>query len=127
MRMATISLWNVNMNSDAKTLTDIKQRFARDFLDVVVLRLIQVKPRWGYEIMTEVRNAFQIKIGAGRIYPLLSGLEANGLIKSRWRYEGRKRKKLYEITPQGIQFLESVHNFLKEQVAMHELHKRILV
>ena len=115
------------MNEAAETLTDIKQRFARDFLDVVVLRLIQVKPRWGYEIMAEIKNTFQIKTGASKIYPLLTSLEANGFIKSRWKYEGRKRKKLYEITPQGVKFLESVYNFLKEQVSMHELHKRILV
>jgi len=115
------------MNRDIKTQTVVRQRFARSFLDVVVVRLIQVKPRWGYEIMAEIRNTFQIKIGASKIYPLLSSLEANGFIKSRWKYEGRKRKKLYEITPQGAQFVESVHNFLKEQVSMHELHKRILV
>ena len=115
------------MNEAAGTLTDIKQRFARDFLDVVVLRLIQVKPRWGYEIMAEIRSTFQVKTGASKIYPLLTSLEANGFIKSRWKYEGRKRKKLYEITPQGVKFLESVYNFLKEQVSMHELHKRILV
>jgi DNA-binding PadR family transcriptional regulator len=115
------------MSEAAETLTDIKQRFARDFLDVVVLRLIQVKPRWGYEIMAEIKNTFQIKAGASKIYPLLNSLEANGFIKSRWKYEGRKRKKLYGITPQGVKFLESVYNFLKEQVSMHELHKRILV
>jgi len=115
------------MNEAAETLTDIKQRFARGFLDIVVLRLIQVKPRWGYEIMAEIRSTFQIKTGASKIYPLLMSLEANGFIKSRWKYEGRKRKKLYEITAQGAQFVESVHNFLKEQVSMHELHKRILV
>jgi len=115
------------MNDNAETLTDIKQRFARNFLDVIVVRLVQVKPRWGYEIMAEIRNTFQINVGASKIYPLLSGLEANGFIKSRWKYEGRKRKKLYEITSQGAQFLESVHNFLKEQVSMHELHKRIFV
>jgi len=115
------------MNWTAGTLTDIKRRFAKDFLDVVVLRLIQVKPRWGYEIMAEIGNTFQIKTGASKIYPLLTSLETHGFIKSRWKYEGRKRKKLYEITPQGAQFVESVHNFLKEQVSMHELHKRILV
>jgi len=115
------------MNEAAETLTDIKQRFAKDFLDVVVVRLIQVKARWGYEIMAEIRNTFQIKTGASKIYPLLNRLEANGFIKSRWKYEGRKRKKLYEITPQGAQFIESVHNFLKEQVSIHELHKRVLV
>jgi len=115
------------MNEAAKPLTDIKQRFAMDFLDVVALKLIQVKPRWGYEIMAEIKNTFQIKIGASKIYPLLGSLEANGFIKSRWSYEGRKRKKLYEITPQGAEFLESVYNFLKEQVSTHELHKRILV
>jgi len=115
------------MNETAETLTDIKQRFARGFLDIVILKLIQVKPRWGYEIMAEIRSTFQIKAGASKIYPLLMSLEANGFIKSRWKYEGRKRKKLYEITPQGAQFVETVHNFLKEQVSMHELHKRILV
>ena len=115
------------MNGAAESLTDIKQRFARDFLDVVVLRLIQVKPRWGYEIMAEIKNTFQIKTGASKIYPLLISLEANGFIKSRWKYEGKKRKKLYDITPQGVKFLDSVYNFLREQVSMHELHKRILV
>jgi len=115
------------MNKDAGPLTDIKRRFARDFLDVIVLRLIQVKPGWGYEIMAEIRSTFQVKIGAGKIYPLLGSLEANGFIKSRWSYEGRKKKKLYEITPQGAELLESVNNFLKEQVSMHELRRRILV
>jgi len=127
MRRIAISVWNAKMNGAAKPLTDIRQRFATGFLDVMILRLIRVRPRWGYEIMAEIKNTFQIKAGASKIYPLLMSLEANGFVKSRWKYEGKKRKKLYEITPRGAQFLESVHNFLKEQVSMHELHKRILV
>jgi len=115
------------MSEEVRQPTDIKQRFAKDFLDVVVVRLIRAKPRWGYEIMAEIRDTFQIKIGASKIYPLLNTLEKKGFIKSRWKYEGRKRKKLYEITPQGTQFVESVYNFFKEQVSIHELHKRILI
>jgi len=42
----------------------------------------------------------------GTLYPLLAYLESEGLITAREIYVGRRRKKIYELTPQGEKQLD---------------------
>jgi len=106
---------------ESETLTDLavkefRQRFAKDFLDILVLRLIQAEPMWGYKIIRKVEKIFEIKIRHGALYPLLNSLEMNGLLKSKQEVRGRRARKVYEITPKGMQLLDSYHDFLREQL-----------
>ena len=92
------------------------QRITRNFLDILILRLIQAEPMWGYKIIKKSKMLFDIKLRHGALYPLLNSLEAEGYARSeKITKEGRVRK-VYKITPKGIQLVDAYHDFLKEQL-----------
>ncbi len=94
----------------------IVQRITRNFLDILVLRLIQAEPMWGYKIIKKTERLFGIKIRHGALYPLLNSLETEGYTRSeKMTKEGRVRK-VYKITSKGIQLLDVYNEFLKEQL-----------
>jgi len=94
------------------------ERFAKDFLDILLLRLIHMEPMWGYKIIKKVETLFNVKLRHGALYPLLNALEADGFLTSKKEIRGRRMRKVYEITPKGTQLVESYHNFLREQLQM---------
>jgi len=97
---------------------EFRERFARDFLDILVLRLIHSEPMWGYKIIKKVEKLFNIKLRHGALYPLLKELKANGFLISKEEVRGRRVRKVYEITPKGTQLVESYYDFLREQLQM---------
>lgn len=114
------------MSSKEELLQEFRQRFAKDFLDIGILRLIHIHPRWGYEIIREVNKIYTIKKGASTVYPLLGLLETKGFVRSKWRLEGERRKRIYEITPRGIELIDSFYDFLKEQIIIFDYYKKAL-
>ncbi len=77
------------------------RRLKRGILKFALLKLLSEMPRHGYDLM----RAFREKgwgAGAGSIYPILSALEAAGLIVG--RDEGERRT--YEISDKGRRLLE---------------------
>ncbi len=78
--------------------------FERGDLKFVILRLISRKPMHGYEVMQalEEESGGGYKASPGSVYPTLQMLEDEGLVRSK-EEEG---KKIYEITPEGEQYLE---------------------
>lgn len=97
-------------------IEEIRQRFAKVFLDVLVLKLIQLEPMWGYRIIKETERLFGIKPRHGAIYPLLHSLEVKGFLRSRRQIKDGRVRKVYETTSKGIQLIDSYHDFLKEQL-----------
>jgi DNA-binding PadR family transcriptional regulator len=76
----------------------------RIFLKLIVLKIIKDRPTHGYDIIKtiEARSEGRWTPSAGSIYPILEGLETNGIIRS----EEVERKKVYAITPKGEIALE---------------------
>jgi DNA-binding PadR family transcriptional regulator len=77
------------------------KRLKRGILKFALLKLVAEMPRHGYDLM----RAFREKgwgAGAGSVYPILSALEAAGLIVG--RDEGDRRT--YEISDKGRRLLE---------------------
>jgi len=103
-------------NLDEDLSGDMKRRFIKSFLDLVVLKLVQDEPMWGYKILKKTKAAYQIKLRHGALYPLLSTLEANGFIKGKKELQKGRIRKVYQITPKGTQLLETCQNFLKQQL-----------
>jgi DNA-binding PadR family transcriptional regulator len=99
----------------------IVQRFSKNFLDILVLRLIQAESMWGYKIIKRTQGLFGIKLRHGAIYPLLNSLEANGFLRSKLEVHGRRKRKVYEITSRGIQFVSVYYDFLREQLQMLDI------
>ena len=73
----------------------------------VVLYLLKSKPLSGYEILKELSRLTSGKFvpSPGTLYPLLSYMEAEGLIEARESYVGRRKKKIYALTAAGEEHL----------------------
>lgn len=96
--------------------TGIVQRIFRNFLDVMVLKLVQAEPMWGYKIIKHVEEQYGIKLRHGALYPLLNNLEKKGFLRSRKEAEGGRVRKIYEITSRGIQLVDAYNEFLRNQL-----------
>jgi len=74
----------------------------------------------------EVNKMYEIKKGPSTIYPLLVLLEAKGFIKGEWKLEKGRKKRIYKITPSGIELIDSFYDFLKEQLSIFDYYKKTL-
>ncbi|MCW4016650.1 MAG: PadR family transcriptional regulator [Candidatus Bathyarchaeota archaeon] len=97
------------------------QRITRNFLDVLILRLIQTEPMWGYKIIKKTEKLFEIKLRHGALYPLLNTLEYEGYAKSKKTTKKGRVRKVYTITPKGTQLVDAYYSFLKEQLEKMDL------
>jgi DNA-binding PadR family transcriptional regulator len=88
------------------------QVFEAGEVKYVILRLLQEKPRHGYEIM----KALEERLGGwytpspGTVYPTLQLLEDQGYVRA-VETEG---KKVYHITPEGEAFLHEHREFTED-------------
>ena len=74
--------------------------FEQGDLKFVILRLLDEKPRHGYEIIKEIEERFggMYSPSPGTVYPTLTMLEDLGYARARPEESG---KKIYEITEEG--------------------------
>ncbi len=79
--------------------------FEQGDLKYVILRLLEEKPRHGYEIIKELEDRFggAYSPSPGTVYPTLTMLEDLGYAKVSQDEKGRKT---YEITPEGAAYLK---------------------
>jgi PadR family transcriptional regulator PadR len=103
-------------NQDQALIQNMKRRFVKSFLDMVILQLIQTKPMWGYKILKETESLYQVKLRHGALYPLLNTLEAKGYIKSTKQLQKGRIRKVYNITQKGTNLIKTYQNFLKQQL-----------
>ncbi len=75
---------------------------------LVILNLLHEKPQYGYELIktlkTRSNDVFDMK--EGTLYPILHKLENDELIQSSNQMVSGRMRKVYTITPKGIQLLE---------------------
>jgi DNA-binding PadR family transcriptional regulator len=101
---------------------EIVQRITRNLLDIQILRLVQVQPMWGYRVKKQVETKFDVKLRHGALYPLLNELEHRRFLTSQKEQQGGRTRKVYKITREGKQYVETYHDVLKEQIKMHDLN-----
>jgi DNA-binding PadR family transcriptional regulator len=83
---------------------------------MLILRLVEAEPTWGYDIIKKTETAYQVKLRHGALYPMLKKLEEKGFVKSRKELQKGRVRKIYEITIKGKQILKAYHDSLKEQI-----------
>jgi DNA-binding PadR family transcriptional regulator len=73
----------------------------------VILGLLKWEPRTGYDVkrVTDISTRFFWRASYGQIYPELRSLEQAGLVLARDAPYGRRRRRVYELTPAGEQAL----------------------
>ena len=87
----------------------IDERFLKSFAAVQCLSLISNGHAHGYDLMKFFEKTYNVKVSAGKLYPVLQWLEDKEYIKGEWAYtEGKPGKKTYELTPKGEEFLLEV-------------------
>ena len=74
----------------------------RGALSVCVLAIVADEETYGYEIAQRVRTAGLGTVKGGTLYPILTRLEADGLVTSSWREgDGGPGRKYFAITAAG--------------------------
>jgi len=99
----------------------IVRRIFRNFLDVIVLRLVQIEPMWGYKIIKRVEEQYEITLRHGALYPLLNNLEKKGFLRSRKEAKEGRVRRVYEVTSKGIQLLDAYIKVLQEQIQKQDI------
>lgn len=85
---------------------DINKQLKKGVLSILVLEMISIKDRYGYELIQELdeTSSGYYKLKEGSLYPVFYRLEDDGLIESYKVEVGEKRKvprKYYKITDSG--------------------------
>jgi len=100
---------------------EIVQRITRNLLDIQLLRLIQMQPMWGYKIKKEVETKFDVRLRHGALYPLLNAMEQKGFLTSQKQQQGGRTRKVYTITKNGKEYIETYKGILKEQIQKQDI------
>ena len=101
---------------------EIVQRIIKNLLDIQLLRMVQAQPLWGYKIKKKVETNFQIKLRHGALYPTLNLLEQKGFLTSQKQTKGGRARKVYTITTNGKEYLQSYYDVLNEQIEGADLN-----
>ena len=100
---------------------ELVQRMIKNLLEIQLLRMVQAQPLWGYIIKKKVETNFQIKLRHGALYPMLNSLERRGFLTSQQQTQGGRVRKVYTITKDGKEYLQSYYDILKEQLEGKDL------
>jgi transcriptional regulator len=76
-------------------------------LDLLLLAILSEGPAHGYAVIEVLRqqSGGLFDLPEGTIYPALHRLEEQGLLKSRWKDDAPRRRRVYELTTKGQQAL----------------------
>ncbi len=78
-------------------------------LELCMLALLAREERYGYEITQALNSNGGLGLSEGTIYPLLTRLQREGLISSRWQESpAGPPRKYYRLSEKGEKALESM-------------------
>ena len=100
------------------TLSQIEWK--RGSAEMLILSLIEARPRHGYEIskLIEQRSGGAVRFHVASLYPLLYRLERRGWIQGRWVEKAdQRRRRYYRLTPAGRRILAAQLRGWREFVA----------
>jgi PadR family transcriptional regulator PadR len=100
-------------------------RYRRTVLEVAILASLADNTAHGYDLAEQITAVAgdQVCVDTGSMYRLLRAMEEQGLVSSSWQtQETGPSRRVYVITPRGIEALEQLAGFLSHRaVAMQRL------
>ena len=77
-------------------------------LDMLLLAALSDAPLHGYAVIEHLRerSSGTFDLPEGTIYPALHRLEHAGHLRSRWSNAAGRRRRVYELTPSGVDALQ---------------------
>ncbi len=76
---------------------------------LLILQLLKEGDKYGYEMTRELetRSDSLFTLKEGTLYPILHGLESDGMIEAYWEdTELARKRKYYRITKKGLKLLD---------------------
>ena len=89
------------------TTKKIQENLTKNLLSPIILDLLDDQPMCGYQIIKAIQETYGVKFGASTIYPLLKHLDEKNLVCNEWKIENRRPKKVFRLTQQGQNDLNS--------------------
>jgi PadR family transcriptional regulator, regulatory protein PadR len=88
--------------AELRSITELR----RGVLGPCVLALLEVRPRFGLELVRELDAAGGLLTSDGTVYPLLNRLRDAGLVTSQWQDRpGERARRYYFLTEVGRKHL----------------------
>jgi len=97
-------------------MVEIIKSFLNGLNLIIILWLLSIKPRHGYEIIKEFRRLTGRSLNPGVVYPLLHHLEEEGLTLSRWIMEKNRARRCYFLTVRGKNLFNRFRTLFKERL-----------
>lgn len=98
-----------------------ERQMKKGVLDMLVLRLLKSEPKYGYQIIQEMKEKSEetFLLKDGTLYPILYRLEDDKLVVSKWSEAMGKQvpRKYYEITEAGQKALDEIETVWKRILA----------
>lgn len=84
-------------------MRDSNPAFMNGVPELLVLRCLQEREMYGYELLQEIRarTGETVSLGEGVVYPLLHALERDGALQSSRRTVQGRSRVYYALTPKG--------------------------
>ena len=97
-------------------LERLKQKLTKEVMWLYVLKLLQKRPMYGYEIKAQIEQNFGWSPATITSYVVLYKLESGGYVTTKVKddNDGNMRRKYYYITETGNTLLDEGSAFLKE-------------
>jgi len=85
------------------------QNLTRSCHEVLILAVLASGPKHGYQLALELeeRSGGALRLQYGTLYPILHKIEKDGLIRGTWDEGAPRKRKTYEVTKKGRQYLEA--------------------
>ena len=102
--------YDVPIGGDAVNIEEWKSQIKRGTLEFCVLLMIRGRPRYGYEIISQLERRPILAAKESTVYPLLRRLLKEEYLSSSWQAsaEGLPPRKYYAITDRGRAYLEAM-------------------
>jgi len=91
---------------DPAVFDNLRLELRRGCLSVAVLAALRTE-QYGYTLR-KLLGEHGLAVDEGTLYPLLRRLEAQGLLVSEWREEGKRTKRFYHLSDDGARMLEQL-------------------
>ena len=106
------------MNIEGSSLSHIKNDQMERFIEVCLLVLLKEQPGYGYGLIHELAGfGFDpAQLNVSTLYRSLRKMEKEKLVTSKWESGGQgPRRRVYEITDQGVEDLHEWIQILKKR------------
>ncbi|MFW9887334.1 MAG: PadR family transcriptional regulator [Candidatus Thorarchaeota archaeon] len=99
----------------SRAVERLVNKLTKEMLWIYILRLLQERPHYGYEIKELVTKRFGFSPATVSGYAIIYRLQRDGLIQS--QASGDSTRKYYEITEKGIEAMMLAKEFLSSTIS----------